>query len=62
MPNSIHLIAFQYALAAHLIHPEDARYRRLTRDFARAYATALRRNGETENLQAVMAFLKGFAP
>ncbi len=54
--------AFQYALAAHLIHPEDARYRRLTRDFARAYATALRQDGETENLQAIMAFLKDFVP
>ncbi len=53
--------AFQYALAAHLIHPEDARYRRLTRNFALAYATALRRDRETESLQAITAFLQDFA-
>ena len=52
--------AFQYALAAHLIHPEDGRYHRLTRDFGRAYATSPG-DIETESREALVGFLKLFS-
>ena len=54
--------AFQYALAAHIIHPEDERYHRLTRDFGRAFATSLRRETDVKSLQAMTDFLQTFAP
>lgn len=50
--------AFQYALAALIIHPEDHRYQRLIRDFGLAYATALRRNDQEEDLNAMITFLE----
>jgi len=50
--------AFQYALAALIIHPEDHRYQRLIRDFGLAYATALRRNGQEEDLLTMLTFLE----
>lgn len=50
--------AFQYALAALIIHPEDPRYQRLIRDFGLAYATALRRNSQEEDLNKMLTFLE----
>lgn len=50
--------AFQHALAAYLIHPEDHRYQNLLKDFGLAYATALRRENQQTELKSILAFLK----
>jgi hypothetical protein len=49
---------FRNALAAHLIHPDDGRYRRLTRDLGLAYATALRERGDRSAEHGVTAYLR----
>ena len=49
--------AFQHALAAYLIHPEDHRYQKLLHDFGLAYATTLRRENRQEDLKTMRIFL-----
>ena len=50
--------AFQHALAAYLIHPEDNRYQRLLHDFGLAYATALHRENQQDDRKAILTYLK----
>jgi len=50
--------AFQHALAAYLIHPEDHRYQRLLYDFGLAYATALHRENQQDARKAILAYLQ----
>lgn len=49
--------AFQHALAAYLIHPEDHRYQNLVYDFGLAYATSLRRENRQEDLSTMLTFI-----
>lgn len=49
--------AFQHALAAYIIHPEDHRYQRLIQDFGLAYATTLRRENRQKALKSMLSFL-----
>lgn len=50
--------AFQHALAAYLIHPEDHRYQRLLHDFGLAYATTLHRENQQDARKAILAYLE----
>lgn len=49
--------AFRCALAARALHPQDDRYRGLVRDLGLAYATALRRDGDTVSQPEILQYL-----
>lgn len=51
-------LAFQHALSAYIIHPEDHRYQHLLHDFGLAYATALHRENQQTKRNAILTFLK----
>lgn len=51
--------AFRNALAAHLLHQEDPRYRRLVQDVGTAWAGELLTRGDSERSGGVRTWVEG---